>query len=66
MSFLGVNGLPYIDSNSKPFEVKSGDRILLTTDGMYRLLSDDSIKNIIMNFENISETLDAIETKAVR
>ena len=66
VSFLGVNGLPYIDSNSKPFEVKSGDRILLTTDGMYRLLSDDSIKNIIMNFENISETLDAIETKAVR
>lgn len=66
VSFLGVNGLPFIESNDIAFELRSGDKILLTTDGLYRLLSDDGIKNIITNFENISDALVAMETKAQR
>ena len=66
VSFLGVNGLPFIESNDMPFEIRSGDRILLTTDGLYRLLSDNGIKNIITNFENISDALSAMESKAQR
>ena len=66
ISFLGVNGLPFIESNDMPFEICSGDRILLTTDGLYRLLSDNGIKNIITNFENISDALSAMESKAQR
>lgn len=66
ISFLGINGLPFIESNDIPFEIRSGDRMLLTTDGLYRLLSDDGIKNIITNFENIRDALSAMELKAQR
>lgn len=64
VSFLGVGGLPFIEANDIPFELKSGDKLLLTTDGLYKLVSDESIKNIIGNFENVKEALDAIERKA--
>lgn len=66
VSFLGVNGLPFIESNDLPFELQSGDRIMMTTDGLYRLVSDEGIKSIIMNFENIGDALDAMEAKAQR
>lgn len=64
VSFLGVDGLPFIEANDIPFELKSGDRILLMTDGLYKLVFDDAIRNIIGNFENIREALDALEKKA--
>lgn len=66
VSFLGLNGLPYIESNDKPFKLQSGDKILLTTDGLYRLLSDNGINNIITNFENINDALAAMDSKAQR
>ncbi len=64
VSFLGVNGIPYMEANDKPFELKSGDRILITTDGLYKLVSDEGIKNVINNFENIADALSALEMKA--
>lgn len=66
VSFLGVNGLPYIESNDRPFDLKSGDRILLATDGLYRLISDDGICSIVNNFTNINEMVRALEMKARR
>lgn len=66
VSFLGVNGLPYIESNDLPFGLKSGDRLLLATDGLYRLISDEGICSIINNFTDISEMVHALEMKARR
>ena len=66
VSFLGLDGLPFIESNDIPFELLSGDKILLTTDGLYKVLSDENIKSIISNFENINDALTAIEAKAQR
>ena len=66
VSFLGVNGLPFVESNDIPFELCSGDRILLTTDGLYKILSDEGIKCIISNFENINDALAAMESKVQR
>ena len=64
VSFLGVNGLPFIDANEKPLHLKSGDRIILATDGLYKLVPEEGIKNIVMNFGNIGEALKALEQKA--
>ena len=64
VSYLGLGGLPFIEANDIPFELKSGDRILLTTDGLYKLVPDERIRNILNNFENIREALDAIEKRA--
>ena len=64
VSFLGVNGIPYIEANDIPFELISGDKILLMTDGLYKLVSDEGIKSVISNFENIVDALSALELKA--
>ena len=64
VSFLGVNGIPFIEANDKPFELNSGDKILLMTDGLYKLVPDEGIKNIISNFENSADALSALEMKA--
>ena len=66
ISFMGVGGLPYIDSNSAPIALKSGDRLLLTSDGMYKVLPTEDIERIISNFNNVSEALRAIEMKIAR
>lgn len=63
-SFLGVNGLPAIDRNETPFDLQSNDRILITTDGLYKLLSDEEIERILGNFNNASDALMALELKA--
>lgn len=64
VSFLGVGGLSMMDSNRQPIELLPGDRLLLTTDGMYKLLPDCVIGEILENFSSISEALRAAELKA--
>lgn len=64
ISFLGINGLPKIDANESGFELVSGDRILMMSDGLYKLLDDAEILRIIDNFNNIQEALKALELKA--
>ncbi len=63
VSFLGIGGLPYIDSNDKPFRLYSGDKILLMSDGLYKILSDNEVASVINNFTNIEEALNALEYK---
>ena len=66
VSFMGVGGLSMIDCNAIPLALASGDEILMTTDGLYRLLDDSEICNILLNFKNINEALQALESKARR
>ena len=62
VSFLG-NGIPYIDSNDKAFILKSGDKIMMMSDGLYKVLSDGEISSIVSNFKDIEEALGALEYK---
>lgn len=64
VSFLGINGLPQIDVNEKPFELQKDDRILLMSDGLYKLVGDDEIARVLSNFANIEDSLNALEQKA--
>lgn len=64
ISFLGLNGFPKIDLNESPFKLRSNDRIVLMSDGLYKLVDDETIGRIIGNFNNISEAAQALEIKA--
>ena len=64
VSFLGVNGLPIVASNERPFELRSGDMVLLTSDGLYRLLSDENMEQILQNFVKVPDALTALEARA--
>lgn len=47
ISFLGIDELKLIDYNSAPLTVKKGDKILLATDGLYRMVPEESILSLI-------------------
>ncbi len=64
ISFLGVGELNLIDSNVEPFALLKNDKLLLMSDGLYKLLSDEEIEKIVFNFANISEATQALEIKA--
>ena len=61
ISFLGVGGLPLIDSNSSPFPLKKNDRIVIMTDGVYKNIDDSSICKCVQNFKNPDDSLRALE-----
>ncbi len=66
ISYLGIGDLKLIDYNSIPLTLKSGDRIIIMTDGLYKLVSDDEIKAVVENFKNISDAVDIFEIKAAK
>lgn len=64
ISFLGIGGLPKIGSCDAPFPLQKDDRILLMTDGLYKLVPDEDIERILENFVNTDDALKALEMKA--
>lgn len=66
ISFLGVNGLPKIDVNVTPFALQKEDKILLVSDGLYKLVPNEDIGRILSNFNNIEDALKALEAKVQR
>ena len=63
ISFLGVGGLPLIDSNSSPFKLMKDDRVIIMTDGLYKNVPDEVIQKSIKYFNNPTDMLRAIEYK---
>jgi PPM family protein phosphatase len=63
ISYIGMGGIELKDINTTPLQVFPGDRILLTTDGMFKILSDDQIARILSNFNNNKEALTALMKK---
>ena len=48
-SYIGMNGLKYIDRNIKPIKLLIGDMIILCSDGVSGVLSEEEIKEICKN-----------------
>lgn len=64
ISYLGIGNLNLIDFNETKLELQGNDRIVIMSDGLYKLLSDDEISRIIDNFTNVGDALQALELKA--
>lgn len=47
ISYLGMGVAEIFDGNYSPFTMEVGDKILLCTDGLYRTLSQQEIRNIL-------------------
>lgn len=62
ISFLGVGDVEYI-GHSENVPVEKGDKILLMSDGLYKLLPNEAIESILKNFTNVSDALAALEYK---
>lgn len=55
ISFMGMGGLLMMDISEKPFELVSGDTIFACTDGVYRALSNDKLKELICEGNSAGE-----------
>lgn len=61
ISYMGMGGIHLLDLTEEPFMLKSNDIIVLCSDGLYRALSDEVIKEIISIFEgNIQNACDEL------
>lgn len=52
ISYMGMNGVKYMDVNEKPFRLLPNDSVILCSDGLYRLLSDVEIVSILNMYPN--------------
>lgn len=56
ISYMGMDGVRYTDINEKPFTLLPDDTVILCSDGLYRLLSNDEIIGILnMSPRNMGE-----------
>ena len=63
ISYIGIGRISLIDYNSAPLTVESGDKILIMSDGLYKIIEDEEIRRVVDNFRNCSEALQALEMK---
>ncbi len=66
INYIGIGDIELIDYNHTPFLLNSGDRILLTTDGLYRLLEDRQIAEEVLRIKSTEEAVKDLKAKTVQ
>lgn len=61
ISYIGAGGLMLVDINDRLFEAQKDDVILISTDGLFKLVSDDQIKEVIENSEDLTSAASRFE-----
>ena len=61
VNYLGIGTLNLVDYNKEPLRLKSGDQLLICTDGLYRILTDEEISKILNANNDAKTTLQMIE-----
>lgn len=62
-SFIGMGQLKYVDASIAPVELERGDRIVLMTDGVYDVISEERLSVILRQYPNVEQA--AAEIKRV-
>ena len=66
ISYIGIGGVRYVDMNSKGFKLLHGDYIVLCSDGLYRSLSENEIKQVVCDFgKETQQTAEALTNLAL-
>ena len=63
ISFIGMGGIEVMDLSNTPFQLLPNDTLLLTTDGLYKALSDEEIKQCLC-ITDIEEAVMTLINKA--
>ena len=61
VNYLGIGKLYLVDYNKEPLELKSGDQLLVCTDGLYRILSNEEIAVVLNKNADAKMTLQMME-----
>lgn len=65
ISYVGMGGIDIFSINNG-FKILVNDCFLLTTDGLFKILSNEEINRIVMSYENVDEAADALMESACR
>ena len=65
ISYLGINGVTKIDMNARPFRTVPGDKILLCSDGLYRSVPDEKIRQLMESGLNTVEKAEYLISAAL-
>lgn len=65
ISFLGIGNVSLIDINMDPFEMQDGDIVLLSSDGMTRVLSEEQIADILKEDISVQEKAEKLVETSV-
>lgn len=65
ISFLGIGNVSLLDVNMDPFQLQSGDIILLTSDGMTKVLSEEQIMDILSDNSSVEDRAKKLVETAV-
>ena len=60
ISFIGIGGVETMDISTNAVRLYAGDVILLSSDGLFKVLPDLQIQSLIMENPNIDEASDAL------
>ena len=63
VNYIGIGNLELTDHNNIPFPLERGDIILLMTDGLYKILDDTQIREVIMRDIPIKERIWELEIR---
>ena len=63
VSFVGINGIPYVENNASPLQLLGGDMVVLMSDGIYKLVSDIELKTILKQPCSMEEILKKMYAK---
>ena len=64
ISFIGMGGISVMDVSSNPVLLVEGDVVLITSDGLYKAISDEEIKKIIKNNSDVETAADELLSEA--
>lgn len=65
ISFLGIGDVSLMDVNAEPFEMQNGDIVLLSSDGMTKVLSEDQIADILKEDISVQEKAEKLVETSV-
>lgn len=61
ISYLGMKDIGLIDYNNSPLYLEHKDRIIVMSDGLYKLLSDKEIKTVLLQEDDLNHALNSLE-----
>lgn len=61
INYLGIGKLNLVDYNKESLKLKSNDQLLICTDGLYRMLTDEEISDILKMNNDMRKSLQMIE-----
>lgn len=66
ISYVGMGGVAYLGLNTKPFQLLDGDMLVLCSDGLYRSVSEEEIRQVVRCFaDDVQQAAEALTSWAM-